>query len=191
VKKALAVLLTFGLFLVQAFPCSAAFLKVSAEALQRFSMPVPPDPSHKAYLGLSGNRPDFTIPDIVAEVVIIEIFSMYCPHCQREAPEVNALYRAIEDSPQLKGKIKVLGIGAANTPYEVDLFKKTYSIPFPLISDEELKIREWLEGEVGTPFFIGVRIREDRTLDVFLSHLGRMAGSQQFLKRVIKESGLK
>jgi hypothetical protein len=73
----------------------------------------------------------------------------------------------------------------------VDLFKKTYSIPFPLISDEELKIREWLEGEVGTPFFIGVRIREDRTLDVFLSHLGRMAGLQQVLKRVIKESGLK
>jgi hypothetical protein len=37
---------------------------------------VPDDPQAKSYLGLSGGK-DFTIPQIEAQAVIIEIFNMY------------------------------------------------------------------------------------------------------------------
>jgi hypothetical protein len=37
---------------------------------------VPPDSEFQEYLGLAGKK-TFTIPEIKAEVVIIEIFSMY------------------------------------------------------------------------------------------------------------------
>ncbi len=41
-----------------------------------FELPVPAGPEHRQYLGLD-QKPVFTIPEIKAEVVIIEIFSMY------------------------------------------------------------------------------------------------------------------
>ena len=49
------------------------------------------------YLGLSGSG-SFRINQIKADVVIVEIFSMYCPHCQAEAPAVNELYQLIEEN---------------------------------------------------------------------------------------------
>ena len=75
------------------------------------------------YLGLSG-RGSFRINQIKADVVIVEIFSMYCPHCQAEAPDVNNLYQLIEENAALKGKIKMIGLGTGNSIYETDIFKK-------------------------------------------------------------------
>jgi hypothetical protein len=40
------------------------------------AFPVPEDPAHRAYLGLQESG-DFKIPQIKAEVVIIEVFNMY------------------------------------------------------------------------------------------------------------------
>ena len=37
---------------------------------------IPEDPVHRNYLGLQGQG-SFTIPEIAADVVIVEIFSMY------------------------------------------------------------------------------------------------------------------
>jgi hypothetical protein len=44
--------------------------------LPDFVLPVPEDPAHRQYLGLNPGG-DFRIPDVQAEVVIIEVFSMY------------------------------------------------------------------------------------------------------------------
>ena len=82
------------------------------------------------YLGLSGSG-FFKINQIKAEVVIIEIFSMYCPYCQAEAPNVNRLYALIEGNPALKDKIKIIGIGINNSLFETDIFKKKYKMHFP------------------------------------------------------------
>jgi hypothetical protein len=61
-------------------PCSsiAAENQPPAEggALPAITMPVPKDADHQAYLGLTDQK-DFTVSDIAAEVVIIEIFNMY------------------------------------------------------------------------------------------------------------------
>jgi hypothetical protein len=44
--------------------------------LPPIKLAVPEDPSAKSYLGLSGGE-KFTIPQIEAQVVVIEIFNMY------------------------------------------------------------------------------------------------------------------
>ena len=44
--------------------------------LPEIILPVPQDPELRLYLGISGKE-SFTIPEIKAEVVLIEIFSMY------------------------------------------------------------------------------------------------------------------
>ena len=101
------------------------------EEMPVINLPVPMDPEERNYLGLSGSG-FFKIPQIKAKAVIIEFFSMYCPICQKDAPGVNDLYRLIEKNPDIKNKVKLIGIGAGNSPYEVGVYKKTYDVPFPL-----------------------------------------------------------
>ncbi|MEW6002635.1 MAG: TlpA disulfide reductase family protein [Nitrospirota bacterium] len=150
---------------------------------------VPKSPDERSYLGLP-DKDSFTIPEIKAKVVVIEIFSMYCPYCQNEAPRVNELYNLIDKNPDLRDKIKLIGIGAGNTPFEVDVFKKTFNIPFPLFPDENFRIHKAC-GEVRTPYFIGIKINEDGTHKVIYSKLGSIQDAQQFLDLILKLSGLK
>jgi len=95
----------------------------------------------------------------------------------------------IEKDPNLKGKIKIIGIGAGNTPYEVQVFKSTYDTPFPLFPDKDFSIHNAL-GDVRTPYFLTVRIKEDGTHEVVLSALGAFKGAQDFLESILSASGL-
>ncbi len=159
------------------------------ETLPVINLPIPKTPAEKSYLGLSGEGV-FKIPQIKAKVVIIEIFSMYCPYCQKDAPGVNELYTLIENDPDLKKKIKLIGIGAGNTPFEVGVYKKTYSVPFPLFPDQDFTIHKAC-GEVRTPYFIVVKINDDGSHLVVHSQLGEYPGAKPFLELVLKSSGLK
>jgi peroxiredoxin len=102
---------------------------------------------------------------------------------------VNELYNAIQKRKDLKGKMKVIGIGAGNTPFEVDFFRKKYEVPFPMFSDEDLSVHKAL-GEVRTPYFIGVKINKDGSHEVFYSKLGGFKDSKKFLKLMEQLSGL-
>ena len=159
------------------------------KTLPAINLPLPKNPAERGYLGLSGSG-FFKIPQIKADVVIIEIFSMYCPYCQKDAPGINQLYDLIENNPDLKNKIKLVGIGAGNSPYEVEVFKKTYAVPFPLFPDKDFTIHKAC-GEVRTPYFIVVKINDDKTHQIVHSQLGEYPGAELFLELVLKSSGLK
>ncbi len=152
--------------------------------LPGISLPIPKDSVEKQYLGLSGQGV-FKIPQIKAKVVIIQIFSMYCPHCQKDAPGINELYQTIENRPDLKSKIKLIGLGAGNSPFEVEVYKKTYTVPFPLFPDKDFTVHK-AYGEVRTPYFIAIRINEDGTHQIILSQLGGFLGPEAFLELILK-----
>jgi hypothetical protein len=65
-----------GIFLL-----SASFSRADSQppavggVLPEFELSVPKSDEHQKYLGIGGET--FTIPEIKAEVVIVEIFSMY------------------------------------------------------------------------------------------------------------------
>jgi thiol-disulfide isomerase/thioredoxin len=161
---------------------------ISGDVLASITLPVPQDQNAKTYLGITGDG-SFTISQIKAQVVIIEIFNMYCNNCQREAPRVNELYQAVGKDPNLKGKIRMIGIGVGNTPLEVEVFKKTYGVPFPLFPDEDYSIHK-ASGEVRTPYFIGVKINADGSLSVFHTREGGFQDPAQFLKQLVTAAGL-
>jgi peroxiredoxin len=157
--------------------------------LPAMKLNVPKDPVLRSYLGLSGEGL-FEISEIKAEVVIIQIFSMYCPLCQREASRVNKLYENIEKDPNTRGKFKLIGIGTSNSKFEVGIYMKTYEVPFPLFSDGDFSIHQSL-GEVRTPYFIGVKINNDGSHEIFYSRVGGFEKVEEFLQLMLELSGLK
>jgi peroxiredoxin len=167
---------------------AASFPPPVGGPLPDITLPAPSNSTDKNYLGLSGFG-SFKIPQIRAKVVLIEIFNMYCPYCQREAPNINELYAKINQNPALKDAIKIIGIGAGNTPFEVGIFSKKYNVPFPLFADEKFVIHG-LVGEVRTPYFIGVKMNPDGTNRVIYSKLGAIGGVDDFLSTLIKLSEL-
>jgi peroxiredoxin len=159
------------------------------ERLPTINLSIPKNPDERDYLGLSGSGL-FKIPQIKAKTVIVEFFSMYCPICQKDAPGVNELYRLIEKNPDIKSKVKLIGIGAGNSPYEVEVYKKTYDVPFPLFPDKDFVIHQAC-GEVRTPYYTVVKINDDGTHQIVHAQSGDYPGAEKFLELVLTVSGLK
>lgn len=110
----------------------------------------------KEYLGVPAEG--LKVSDIKADYLFIEVYSMYCPICQIDAPKVQDLFTKIG----LTGRgdaIKFIGIGAGNTPFEIEFYRKKYSVPFPLFDDADYVIHKAL-GEVGTPSFYLVKLKD-------------------------------
>jgi hypothetical protein len=57
-------------------PVAAKSPPRKGDVLPKMNLPVPKDPAHRSYLGLSGEGL-FNIAEIKAQALIIEIFSMY------------------------------------------------------------------------------------------------------------------
>jgi peroxiredoxin len=183
-----AVVLAIGLSVLYSAPVAAQKQMASGDLLPAIKLPVSQTPAAKSYLGLTGGG-SFAVSQLKAEVLVIEIFNMYCSNCQREATRVNELYRLINKDQNLKGRIKMIGIGAGNTPLEVEVFRKNYQVAFPLFPDEDYAIHKAV-GEPRTPFFICTKREADGSLKVFRTNKGGFPDAAQFLKQVVTLSGL-
>lgn len=111
--------------------------------------------AQKTYLSVSDSP--FKLSDIKADFVFVEVYSMYCPICQRDAPKVNEIYKKLALTGHDE-RIRFIGIGAGNTPFEVDFYRKKFLVEFPLFEDQEYVIHKAI-GEVGTPTFYLVDLR--------------------------------
>ncbi len=162
---------------------------VKGGVLQSFSLPVPKNREEREYLGLSGG-PSFRIQKIKARIVIIEIFSLYCPPCVKMGPALKELFQSIENKMALRGKIKLIGIGAGNSLDEVQQFKNATEAPFPLFPDKDFAIHKAF-GEVRTPYFIAIRINDDGTHKVVYSEKGGFNEVQTFLDLILSAAEMK
>ena len=151
-------------------------------------LPALSDQDQRTYLGIDAPG-EFPLADIRAELVVIEVFSMYCPHCQQEAPNVNRLYQRIAADPSLDGRIKIIGIGAGNTNYEVDAFRKRFNIRFPLFPDRSRQLARQLGVRV-TPTFVAFTYTSDGTLHRILEVPGPLGNVEDFLARLLERANV-
>jgi len=113
------------------------------------------------YLGLTKgsffSKGKISLNDITGELLLVEFLNRYCMVCQKDAPEFNKLYDAVERDPSLKGKVKILGIAIGNSAKEVDNFKKEFSVQFPMVADRETEIYRMAGSPRGSPLLYLLR----------------------------------
>jgi len=141
-------------------------------------------PEHLTQLGLKSPSPRH-LSEINAKTVILVAFSMYCPHCQREAPVLNELHALIQ-SRGLADDVKLIGVGIGNSNFEVQVFRDKYATTFPLFSDPDFTVNKEI-GEVGTPFFYVLAMNpEEKEIRVVKTLLGRMESAETFLEEALQ-----
>jgi thiol-disulfide isomerase/thioredoxin len=167
----------------------AAF-SIDSAALRGMEFSVPEDPEARKYLGVAKTG-SFKVSEIPAEILIVEIFSMYCPYCQADAPHVNELYKLVQNDPALKNKIRIMGIGTGNTPFEVAVFKKKYDVKFPLFPDEEFRVQKIASQPIRTPTFVTLKKQGNEGFAIRDTHVGQSEKAASFLKKILDASNLK
>ncbi|UCF93645.1 MAG: redoxin domain-containing protein [Desulfobacterales bacterium] len=153
-----------------------------------WEFPVPQNPVQQKYLGL-GDSLNFKITDIQTRVLIIEVFNIYCPVCHMEAPRVNELYDTIDRRTDLRGKVKMIGIGLHNTPFEINLYREHFGVRFPLLADENLRALRNLKVD-ATPTFIGLKLNRNGAHKLLYYNSGGFGDVEEFLERMLFRSGL-
>jgi thiol-disulfide isomerase/thioredoxin len=147
-------------------------------------LPTPADEAGRQYLGLPEGE-HFLVGHIAAEAVIVEVYSMYCPFCQREAPRVNELYDLISGQAGLQQRVKMIGVAVGNSQYEVDFYRESYGVKFPLFPDGKFIIHKQL-GETRTPHFFVLKPTGDGQVKVVYDQVGGFSSPAKFLEMVRK-----
>ena len=129
------------------------------------------------------------MPQVKAGTLVIEVFSMYCPFCQENARVVNQVHQLLQNDPSLERKVKVVGLGIGNTPFEVELFRKQFSIGFPLFADDNLQVQKVSEQPFRTPTFITANIEAGKGLKILDVHVGQIRSPEEFLTKLKKLVG--
>ena len=161
-------------------------ISVNADILADLNFNSPENLADKKYLGLSDGK-NFKLPQVKARLLIIQIFSMYCPVCQRDAHAVNELYDLLQKVPGLRDEVKMLGVGTGNTPYEVNVFREKFKVAFPLIPDDNFAIQKALSDEIRTPTFVVVKPTAAGKLEIVLTKVGEIKESGEFLKKIMEK----
>ncbi|MGD2269933.1 MAG: TlpA disulfide reductase family protein [Desulfobacterales bacterium] len=145
----------------------------------------PKDMAARRYLALPETM-SFALNEIKADLVLVEILSVHCPSCQRQAPVYNKLYELIEKDANSRGRIKMIGIAVGNSSREVKAFMERYEVRFPIIADPEFLMHRAIGGS-RTPFAIYVRQDPSSGAGIVAgTHLGPNRKYKRLLKKLKK-----
>ncbi len=112
---------------------------------------------NRNYLGLPKNKNIVTTEDIKADLLIIEVLNVFCFPCQTQALSFSQVYKMIEERPDLKKRIKIMGIALGNTKVVVEGFMDDYGLVFPVIPDPTLHAEKIIGPGIHTPFSLFIK----------------------------------
>ena len=133
----------------------------------------------RLYLGLA--RPgEFTLMNIQARYLLVQVFSDACPHCTAQVPVVNRLFQMLSANPKLNdGILKMVGVGYYGTPATMERWRGKYGARFPLIPDPKGQFFKTLDI-FGTPTYV---VLDSRGTVVYLFY-GEIANPRIFMREL-------
>jgi len=143
----------------------------------------PPAADERAYLGITADS--FRLADVQAEILIIELFSLYCSLCAKEAPAVAELFALAQKQSTPQRRIVLLGIGAGSSMDEAARFQKLHSVPFPMVPDQKVIIARTIKMVI-TPGFIAFKKQPDGSLISLHTRSGVLGPPQHFLDSALR-----
>jgi thiol-disulfide isomerase/thioredoxin len=149
--------------------------------LPKFKIVARSSAQERQYLGLKEDVEIFSISEVSAKIIIIEIFSINCPSCRKQAPILNNVYKFVEYNDQLSSGIKMIGIAVGCDYAELEKWKSSMSVPFPLFSDENYIVWQQL-GKPGIPCTL--LINGDGK--VLASHFGVSKNEEDLFRQIKK-----
>lgn len=139
----------------------------------------------REYLQLSADK-IFTPSQIKADLLLVELLNVHCPHCQMQTPAYNELFKLIEANPETQGKIKMLGVAVGNLGREVEGFRQNYHIEFPILADPNFAAWRAIGGS-STPLTIYVRQDKPGQPGIVTGiHRGLNTQYQKLYQRLVK-----
>jgi len=128
---------------------------VLGDRLPKISFPNSLSPEENKYLGLA-QRKNFSLDDIKTKLILIDFIGVNCHFCIQSMPTMNEIYHAVEKDRTLRTNVKMLAVAAGGTLTEIDYFKRTFGVLFPILADPEYEAHESV-GEPRVPFLIFAR----------------------------------
>jgi alkyl hydroperoxide reductase subunit AhpC len=94
---------------------------------------------------------------------------------------VNRTYNLFKDDKNLNKDIKIIGIGMGNSLDEIQSYRTSFKVEFPLISDTNKEIQNKLKMTV-VPYMVLV----DQKGKILLTHIGPIQNFDAFVSEIKK-----
>ena len=98
---------------------------------------------------------EFQLRSTEGEVVLLHFFAPWCPVCQAEAPELNALHERYKDEG-----LTIIGVAvAADSLGQVRAFKDQYDVPYRILVDDGRAELQFGINQVPRTFVIDRQVK--------------------------------
>jgi hypothetical protein len=98
---------------------------------------------------------------------------------------VNRVYNVIKEDKNLSKDIKMIGIALGVQPKDLEVYKKTFKVEFPLFADPKKEIEDMVKEKVK---FVPLLLLLDKNGKVLMSHGGPIVNFDALLAEIRKIS---
>lgn len=101
------------------------------------ALPTPEDPVERRALGLSAEATEFELEELKGHRLVLLMFDLYCPACQKSVGNFNRLIEALRAE---HGDVTVLGIGCGDTAFETQRFVQKFKLGVSAVPDRDRRL---------------------------------------------------
>lgn len=166
------------IFLIPLVSSARDTLPEPGGTLTGMNLEAPLDPAGRKGLGLDDAMDRFSLSDLKADLVLMEVIGVYCPQCYKQAPGFNQLHDRLNRGKN-RGRVAMFALAAGGTGPEIEQLIQSGQYRFPIVGDARYEIHKLL-GEPKTPFTI--ICRPDGS--VLYTHLGVISDIDGFYIRI-------